>query len=250
MLRTAIDPAVRQRLHVGTSGWHYKHWRGPFYPLNLATDEMLAFYIQKFDSVEINNTFYRLPIPGALKNWRDSTPDSFDFSVKGSRYLTHMKKLKDPKPGLKNFFSRIRLLGKKLGPIVFQLPPRFECNPERLHAFLKALPAKHSYSFEFRDPSWHGREIYQLLERFNAAYCIYDLAGFQSPIELTADFVYIRLHGPSGPYQGLYTKKSLAAWASRIRKWLETSKHVYIYFDNDQAGYAAQNALELKKLLK
>jgi uncharacterized protein YecE (DUF72 family) len=241
---------LSKRLHIGTSGWHYKHWRGPFYPANLPAEQMLDFYVQKFDSVEINNSFYRLPIPGALKNWRDNTPKGFEFAVKGSRYLTHMKKLKDPKPGLKNFFSRIKLLGNKLGPIVFQLPPRFECNSKRLETFLVALPKKRRYSFEFRDPTWHRPEIYKLLERHNAAYCIYELAGFQSPIEVTADFVYIRLHGPSGPYQGLYTKKSLAAWASRIEKWRHSLKQVYIYFDNDQAGYAARNALELKTLLE
>ena len=211
---------------------------------------MLHFYVQKFDSVEINNSFYRLPIPDAVRDWRDHTPKGFGFSVKGSRYLTHMKKLKDPKPGVKNFFSRIDLLGKKLGPIVFQLPPRFDCNSERLQAFLVALPKKHIYSFEFRDPSWHRPEIYHLLERFNAACCIYELAGFQSPIELTADFVYVRLHGPSGPYQGLYTKKSLAMWAARIEKWRQRLKQVYVYFDNDQAGYAARNALQLKTLLQ
>jgi uncharacterized protein YecE (DUF72 family) len=241
---------VRKRFHIGTSGWHYKHWRGPFYPPDLRTDKMLSFYFQRFDCVEINNSFYRLPNIHALKTWHDTTPAGFCFSVKGSRFLTHMKKLKDPKPGLKKFFSRIERLGKKLGPILFQLPPNWHCNPDRLHGFLEALPPSHSYGFEFRDPSWHTDSVYRLLERFNAAFCIYELAGFQSPIKLTADFAYVRLHGPLGPYQGRYGRKSLAAWADRIGDWRRSCRRIHVYFDNDQAGYAALNALELKKLLE
>jgi uncharacterized protein YecE (DUF72 family) len=241
---------MRKRLHIGTSGWHYKHWRGPFYPTDLSTNQMLPFYAQKFDSVEINNSFYRLPAPEALRSWRDITAAEFDFAVKGSRFLTHMKKLKDPKLGLKKFFRRIDTLGQKLGPILFQLPPNWQCNVDRLHAFLDALPEKHRYGFEFRDPSWHVSNIYKLLEGFNAAYCIYELAGFHSPIEITADFAYVRLHGPSGAYQGCYSRKSLSAWAERIGKWRPVLRHIYVYFDNDQCGYAAQNALELKELVE
>ena len=211
---------------------------------------MLSFYAERFDSVEINNSFYRLPNPAALRSWRDLTPAGFDFSVKASRYLTHMKKLKEPRPGLRKFLPRVESLKEKLGPILFQLPPGWQCNPDRLHAFLDALPEKHSYSFEFRDSTWHGQTVYRLLKRFNAAFCIYELAGFQSPTEVTADFVYVRLHGPSAAYQGRYTRKSLEAWARHISKWRHSSKDIYIYFDNDQAGYAAQNALELKRLLE
>jgi uncharacterized protein YecE (DUF72 family) len=211
---------------------------------------MLSFYVGRFDSVEINNSFYRLPNTAALRNWRDITPVGFDFSVKASRYLTHMKKLKEPRPGLKKFLLRVESLKEKLGPILFQLPPGWQCNSDRLHAFLDALPEKHSYSFEFRDPTWHNQTVYTLLKRFNAAFCIYELAGFQSPTEVTADFVYVRLHGPSAAYQGRYTRKSLEAWARRIAKWRRSFKHIYVYFDNDQAGYAAQNALELKRLLE
>jgi uncharacterized protein YecE (DUF72 family) len=211
---------------------------------------MLSFYVERFDSVEINNSFYRLPDTAALKNWRAITPAGFDFSVKASRYLTHMKKLKEPRPGLKKFLPRVESLKEKLGPILFQLPPGWQCNPDRLQAFLDALPEKHSYSFEFRDSTWHSQTVYTLLKRFNAAFCIYELAGFQSPTELTADFVYVRLHGPSAAYQGRYTRKSLEAWAGRIAEWRRSLKDIYVYFDNDQAGYAAKNALELKRLLE
>jgi uncharacterized protein YecE (DUF72 family) len=234
------------RVHIGTSGWHYKHWRGPFYPVELRTADMLVFYARQFDTVEINNSFYRLPIPGAVRCWRETTPPEFCFSVKGSRYLTHMKKLKDPKPGLAKFFRAIENLGKKLGPIVFQLPPGWRCNADRLDSFLKALPHKHRYSFELRDSSWHNQDVYTLLRRHNAAFCIYELAGFQSPGEITADFVYVRLHGPLGAYQGSYTKDHLAGWARQIRRWQQILKDVYLYFDNDQSGFAALNASELK----
>jgi uncharacterized protein YecE (DUF72 family) len=238
------------RIHIGTSGWHYKHWRGPFYPAELREPDMLRFYVQQFDTVEINNSFYRLPTMIAIENWRDFTPAEFCFSVKGSRYLTHMKKLKDPEPGLAKFFRRIEKLGKKLGPILFQLPPGWQCNVDRLDSFLTVLPRKHRYAFELRDSRWHNRAIYALLRRYNVAFCIYELAGFQSPGEITADFTYVRLHGPLGAYQGSYQKDRLADWSRQIRRWQQTLKDVFVYFDNDQGGFAARNALELKAMLR
>jgi uncharacterized protein YecE (DUF72 family) len=211
---------------------------------------MLGSYTQQFDTVEINNSFYRLPPVAALENWRDSTPPDFCFAVKGSRYLTHMKKLKDPKAGIGKFFSRIHRLGNKLGPILFQLPPGWKCNAERLESFLAALPKEHRYAFEFRDTSWHNGSIYELLRRSNAAFCIYELAGFQSAAEITADFTYVRLHGPlSKAYQGSYDHRCLADWARRLARWRNSLRDVYLYFDNDQKGFAALNALELKKMV-
>jgi uncharacterized protein YecE (DUF72 family) len=238
------------RVHIGTSGWHYQHWRGPFYPTDLKTADMLLFYAGRFDTVEINNSFYRLPILTAVKNWYEITPSKFCFSVKASRYLTHMKKLKDPEAGLAKFFQRIEDLEEKLGPIVFQLPPGWRCNVDRLASFLKALPRTHRYSFELRDSSWHNQDVYTLLRGHNAAFCIYELAGFQSPGEITADFAYVRLHGPLGPYQGSYSKDHLADWSRQIRRWQRILKDVFVYFDNDQSGFAALNASELKHRLR
>jgi uncharacterized protein YecE (DUF72 family) len=238
------------RIRVGCSGWQYKHWRGNFYPEDLPQKRWFEHYASIFDTVEINNSFYRLPPPETFAKWREQAPRRFVYAVKASRFLTHMKKLKDPKPGLAKFFQPIENLGKKLGPIVFQLPPGWHCNAERLESFLKALPRKHRYSFELRDPSWHNQAVYNLLRRHNAAFCLYELAGFQSPEEITADFTYVRLHGPLGAYQGSYTKEQLASWSRRIRRWRRELKQIYIYFDNDQAGYAALNALELRKMLK
>ena len=240
---------MQSGVHIGTSGWHYKHWLGPFYPEKLPASKMLEFYTRRFDTVELNNTFYRLPPETALANWRDSTPPGFCFAMKGSRFITHMKKLKDPEFALKNFFDRADLLGRKLGPIVFQLPPFWDCDAARLAAFLEALPRHHRYSFELRNRTWHNDEVYRLLRKHNAAFCIYELSGYHSEFLLTADFTYVRLHGPGGPYQGSYDRKILRNWAARIRDWGRDLRAVYCYFDNDQAGYAAHNALELKDMV-
>lgn len=208
---------------------------------------MLAYYSQRFHSVEVNNTFYHLIPHAAVLEWRKATPADFRFAVKGSRFLTHMKKLRDPEVGLERFFDRIELLGPKLGPILFQLPPRLLIDPERLQYFLQALPRTHRYAFEFRDPSWNAPIIYDQLRKYKAAYCIFDLAGFQSPLEVTTDFTYIRLHGPGAKYQGSYDDRALRSWAARIRRW--NLKDSYIYFDNDQSAYAPRNAARLKEIL-
>jgi uncharacterized protein YecE (DUF72 family) len=209
---------------------------------------MLAWYQERFDTVEINNSFYRLPSESAVEEWRASAPPGFRFSVKGSRFLTHMKKLKDPGPGLEKFFSRINLLKSKLGAILFQLPPNFESNPGRLDEFLDALPPQHRYAFEFRHESWHNAEILRLLRVHNAAWCAFHLAGVESAVEITADIAYIRLHGPGGKYQGSYSDDALKGWSDRIKAWRNDLKTIYVYFDNDDSGYAAKNALRLREL--
>jgi len=235
-------------VHIGTSGWHYKHWRGPFYPEKLASSKMLEFYAQHFDTVELNNTFYRLPSERGVEQWREGSPKGFCFAAKGSRYLTHMKKFKDPEQGIARFFERIEPLGRKLGPLVFQTPPWWEANAERLDGFLAALPPRRRYAFELRNPTWHTPEIYRILRRHNAAFCIFEIAGFRSPLEITANFTYVRLHGPGGAYQGSYPPSTLEQWAGRIRDWRDL-RAVYLYFDNDQAAYAVENALALKRLV-
>lgn len=236
-------------IRIGTSGWHYKHWIGSFYPAGWPASKMLAWYQERFDTVEINNSFYRLPLGNALNEWRSATPANFLFAVKGSRFLTHMKKLKDPAPGLEKFFARVGLLREKLGPILFQLPPNFGVNVARLAAFLEALPGGHRYAFEFRNESWSSPEVLQLLRAHQAAWCSFHLAGFQSPIEITADFTYVRLHGPGGKYQGSYSDAALRSWARRINEWRGDLTAVYVYFDNDDSGYAAHNAMRLRELV-
>ena len=236
-------------IRIGTSGWHYKHWVGKFYPKRFPASKMLAYYYERFDTVEINNSFYMLPKIETLGSWRDSTPKNFEFAIKASRFLTHNKKLKEPENALNNFLPRAEALGKKLGPVLFQLPPNWRINLERLEEFLEPLPRYHKYTFEFREPSWLTEDTYALLRKHNAAFCIYELAGFRSPIEITADWTYIRLHGPGNKYQGSYSDSVLRTWTDRIVNWSGYLKGIYVYFDNDQAGYAAFNALTLKRLV-
>jgi uncharacterized protein YecE (DUF72 family) len=210
---------------------------------------MLAWYAQRFDTVELNNSFYRLPSEGAFLDWRRSTPAGFRFAVKASRFITHMKKLKDPEEALVRFLARAELLKGKLGPILFQLPPWWECNLDRLQAFLAALPRGHRYTFELRNTTWHVPEVYRALRSYNAAFCIYEIAGFRSGMNLTADFTYVRLHGPGGAYEGSYDDAVLSEWVRRIRAWSRELKQIYVYFDNDQEAFAARNALRLRELL-
>ncbi|MFN7994140.1 MAG: DUF72 domain-containing protein [Bryobacteraceae bacterium] len=234
---------------IGTSGWHYRHWYGPFYPEKLPACKMFEFYSQHFDTVELNNTFYRLPLESGLEKWRSAAPKGFCFAAKGSRFLTHMKKLKNPETGIHHFFERVDRLRPKLGPVVFQLPPFWDVDAERLEGFVHALPKRHRYAFEFRNPTWHTEEIYRILRRYNAAFCIFEIAGFASQYHITADFTYVRLHGPEGAYQGSYSPSALQGWAGRIDRWRRELKAVYVYFDNDQAAYAVDNALSLKRLV-
>ena len=240
---------MRNGVHIGTSGWHYKHWCGPFYESKLPASRMLAEYYQHFDTVEINNSFYRLPTEDAFRCWRESTPKDFLFAVKGSRFITHMKKLKDPENALENLIPRAEELKEKLGPILWQLPPHWTINTERLEEFVSALPRKHRYAIEFREHSWHTPKVYDILRKHNTAFCIFELNGRQSPLEVTADWTYVRLHGPGGPYQGSYSKAKLQQWADWIVEQQQLLKAVYVYFDNDQAAYAVHNALELKQLV-
>jgi uncharacterized protein YecE (DUF72 family) len=237
-------------LHIGTSGWHYPHWSGPFYPPDLPKKEYLRFYADRFESVEINNSFYRLPQKDTLLSWRETTGPGFVFAVKASRFITHMKKLKDPEKSFRPFFERIGKLGKKLGPVLFQLPPKWNCDPERLERFLDALPGSLRYAFEFRDASWFTPRIYELLSAHGAAFCIFELAGARSPVLVTGPFAYVRLHGPGSAYQGAYGKAGLVEWADAVSAWRKEGRDVFFYFDNDEAGYAASDALELKRMME
>jgi uncharacterized protein YecE (DUF72 family) len=237
-------------VRIGTSGWHYDHWAGPFYPADSKPADRLDHYVRTFDSVEINNSFYQLPKRETLEGWRNAVPEGFLFAAKASRYTTHMKKLKDPQRATEKYFAVIDALGDKLGPILFQLPPNWACNPGRLRDFLAGMPEGYRYAFEFRDPSWFTGEVLDALAAADAAFCLYDIEGRQSPVEVTAGFVYIRLHGP-GPaaYEGSYDDAALSGWADKIRGWRDEGRDVYCYFDNDQNAYAALNAARLKDLV-
>lgn len=237
------------RIYIGTSGWHYDHWVGPHYPKDMDSADFLAYHATRFATVEINNTFYQLPATETLRQWQDTVPDTFTFSAKASRYITHMKKLKDPEEPVENFIDRVSELGGKLGPILFQLPPNWNLNADRLRRFLGGLPDGYRYTFEFRNPSWFDERVYAALREHNTAFCIYYIAGQQSPKQVTAEFIYIRLHGPGDAYQGRYNTQFLAGWAGAFSTWRRQGYDVYCYFDNDQCGYAVENALELKEIV-
>lgn len=236
-------------IHIGTSGWSYKHWRGNFYPDNLTEKQYLKYYSEHFSTVEINSSFYHLPQEIAINHWIETVPEDFIFSVKASRYITHMKKLTDPEKSVALFFERIECFKDKLGPVLFQLPPHFEFNPQRLKSFLKVLPENYRYAFEFRDHSWFNPLTYELLQEKNIAFCIYNLGDYCSPKEITTDFVYIRYHGPINLGQGLYDREKLTEFTNNIRDYLKSDKEVFCYFNNDESGYAPQNAAELQQIL-
>lgn len=238
------------RMHIGTSGWNYRHWRGAFYPDNLRRADWLDYYARRFESVEINASFYRLPEKDTLRAWMRRVPGDFLFALKASRYLTHMKKLKPAPEGRQRLFAAARTLGRHLGPILFQLPPNWRANPPRLDEFISSLPSGGRYAFEFRDESWWCEEVYAVLEHHGAAAVWFDLEARRSALAETADFCYLRWHGPGEKaYTGRYGRKRLRALAKTIRGWSRSGQDVYVYFDNDAAGHAPGDALTLAALL-
>lgn len=237
------------KIHIGTSGWNYKHWLGRFYPEKIRPADMLAFHMRHFNTVELNNSFYHLPSIKSFRVWRETVPEDFLFAVKGSRFITHMKKLKAPKTSTKKFFRRVEKLEAKLGPILFQLPPHWRLNVDRFKTFLERMPKQYRYAFEFREQSWFTDDVYDLLRQHNVALCIYHMSGYTSPMEITADFVYVRFHGATSTYGGSYSDSQLTMWADHIAKWREQSREVFAYFNNDPDAHAIANAKRLIELV-
>jgi uncharacterized protein YecE (DUF72 family) len=235
---------------VGCSGWNYRHWREVVYPKGLPANRWLEHYSTMFDTVEVNNTFYRLPNRSAVAGWAEQIPRDFVFAVKASRYLTHVKRLTDLGPGVERFYERIEPLieANKLGPLLWQLPPTFRRDDERLASALAQLPAGR-HCFEFRHESWFVPEVYELLRDRNAALVIGDNPDrrFQTH-ELTADWTFVRFHYGSRGRNGNYSDRELREWADRIRDWRKKAD-VYAYFNNDWNGYAVRNGLALKRAL-
>jgi uncharacterized protein YecE (DUF72 family) len=236
-----------KRVRIGASGWVYSHWRGIFYDERIPQREWFAHYAQHFDTVEINNSFYRLPSAGAFSAWREQAPEGFLYSVKASRYLTHMKKLKEPEDALRLFFERAAELRHCLGPVLYQLPPRWRLNAERFERFLQALPAGYTHVVEFREPSWLVDEVFRMMDRFGVAHCLHDHPLLEAPCRITGPAVYVRFHGGVS-HAGDYSAETLKVWARRIRSW-RRDRQVYAYFNNDVGGYALQNAATLKAML-
>jgi uncharacterized protein YecE (DUF72 family) len=231
---------------VGCSGWQYTHWKGDFYPADLRPREWLEYYASRFDTVEVNNSFYRLPGEGIFETWRARTPPSFLFAVKASRFLTHMKKLKDPEEPIARLFARASELRGKLGPVLYQLPGQMTKNIDRLAGFLDALPPRVKHTIEFRHPSWYDQEVMQLLRKHNVALCLHDMSGSVAPRLLTARFTYVRFHGAMRRYGGAYPQEQLEDWA----EWLAANGHpAFVYFNNDIGGHAPRDAARLSALL-
>ncbi len=235
-------------IRIGTSGWTYPHWKKIFYPVNWPKSKWLEYYAQHFDTVEVNATFYRLPKLKTFENWKSRTPDHFLWALKASKYITHTKGLKEPEEPLERFYSVAAGLKEKLGPILFQLPPRLSFDENEFRNFCQSLNPSYQHALEVRHHSWISDRLFGILRKHNIAFCIADTAGRYPFHEVvTADFVYIRLHGSQKLYASDYSGEELQTWAQKINKW---GKDTYLYFDNDFGGYAVKNAKRLKEILK
>ncbi len=240
----------RRRARVGCSGWEYKHWRGDFYPAELPRPRWFAHYASRFDTVEINNSFYRLPEEETFAAWAARAPKGFVYAVKASRFLTHMKKLKDPEEPLDRLFSRMRPLRRYLGPVLYQLPPGWKVNVDRFSHFLRALPTGVKHVVEFRDPSWYDRDVCALLERHGVALCLHDMPGSATKRERIGPFVYVRFHGATSKYGGGYPQDRLRRWAEWLNVQRDAGCDVYAYFNNDVGGHAPRDAVSLRRELE
>ena len=232
---------------IGTSGFHYNHWRGNFYPEKMAKAQWFAHYARHFDTVEINNTFYHLPAPGVFETWARQAAGGFLYAVKFNRYGSHWMRLKNPEATIGNFLNAATCLKQRLGPILVQLPPHWSVNRERLDDFLTAAPRRYRWTVEFRHESWLCPEVYKTLERHNAALCIHDMIP-RHPRVLTANWTYLRYHGQR--YSGSYSPQQLAAESRWIQRQLAAGTSVFAYFNNDAQGFAVRNAADLRRYVE
>lgn len=237
-------------IRIGTSGWYYDHWKEKFYPAGLSKSKWLEYYAERFDTVEINNSFYHLPKEQTLKRWNDIAPDGFLYAVKANRYITHIKRLKDAAEPLDRFLDRVRLLGNKLGPVLYQLPPSLHKDLDLLRGFVKLLPNKPPAVFEFRHESWYSDDTFELLTEANATFCIHDMPGKESPRIVTAGHIYVRLHGTTGRYAGSYPEAALQSWAHWLKQQARDAHRIHAYFNNDIHCHAINNARQLRELLR
>jgi uncharacterized protein YecE (DUF72 family) len=242
----------RQRdIFIGTSGWSYASWRGPFFPKVLPSRLHLEFYASQFGSTELNGVFYRTPTEEAVRTWAEQTPEDFVFAWKASKFITHWKRLNQTSVNsIALLESRLQLLGEKVGPVLFQLPPQFQKDRSRIEGFLKLLPSRRRYAFEFRHPSWYEDDILDLLRDNDIALCISDHHDAPSPWLATASFVYVRGHGPGGRYRGHYRSETLTRWKRWLLAMRRSGRTAYVYFDNDQKSAAPKDAAQLQTMLK
>jgi len=236
-------------IRIGCSGWIYRHWRGRFYPERLPVKKWFGFYADHFDTVEINNSFYRLPKAQTFDAWRFQAPPGFVYAVKANRFLTQAKKLKDCEEPLERMMTPFRHLQSALGPILYQLPPRFRLNLERLERFLALIPKDVTNVFEFRDNSWFVGEVYEMLQRYGASFCVHDMLGLDSQRIVTGPAAYVRFHGGEGKYWGRYPPERLLTCAEWMVEEAGRGRTVWAYFNNDIDGHAIQDALALKAII-
>jgi uncharacterized protein YecE (DUF72 family) len=236
---------------IGCSGFSYPHWKGIFFPDDLPQRKWLDHYCTVFSTVELNVTFYRLPRESTFDKWYQETPEDFRFSLKGSRFITHVKRLRDPEGPVELFFNGALRLKEKLMAVLWQFPPSFKIDMERLERFLALLknyPVRNT--FEFRNETWITEDVMSICRENNVSLCMADWPEFIDDLPVTSDFVYIRRHGKGGGYNSCYSSSDLKNDARRIKRHLKQGRDVYIYFNNDAGGYAPANAKELMKLLK
>lgn len=249
--RLPVLYSLVRRLWIGTSGWSYKSWAGgAFYPKGLASAGQLDFYATQFPTVELNTTFYRLPSATMVQGWYDRAPEGFVFAAKGSRFITQMKKLNVTEDSIAIYFERISILKEHLGPILWQLPPSFGKNTERLARFLAALPPKYRYAVEFRHPSWLDAEVLEILRRHGAAHVPVSSKAMPMNLTLTTDFTYVRFHGLEGGAAHDYTRDELRPWAEFCRDALKSGRTVFVYFNNDIDVRAPKNAREFAEMVE
>ena len=237
-------------IHVGCSGWVYKHWRGLFYPEGLPQKRWFERYAEEFDTVEINATFYRLPLASTFEGWRDKAPPGFHYAVKVNRFITHMKKLLDCEEAVDNFIALARPLGQTLGPLLYQLPPSLHKNLERLDAFLERLPRDLEQVVEFRHKSWYDEEVLALLDRHGIGFVAHDLKGLKSPRWASGRTAYVRFHGSGGKYWGRYSDEALIEWTDWCLDQSRSGRSVWCYFNNDIHGHAIEDARTLKSMVR
>jgi uncharacterized protein YecE (DUF72 family) len=237
------------RAFVGTSGWVYPHWRGAFYPQKLSQRKWFAHYAERFSTVEINNTFYRLPSESVFRGWEERAPDGFVYALKANRYITHVRRLRDAAGPLGLFLGRARLLGEHLGPVLYQLPPRMKKDAARLEAFVSLLPDDVTHAFEFRDPSWYAEDVFDILKGAGCGLCVHDLASAPAPRRADSMFAYCRFHGSRLSGDAPYGPRALVPWAEWMARLLGEGREVYAYFNNDEGANAVKDALALHGML-
>lgn len=238
---------MARQIHIGTSGWNYDHWKGRFYPREMPPSRWFSHYCRTFDTVEINNTFYNQPSDETFDAWREQAPRRFLYAVKANRYLTHMRKLNDPREPLNRFLGGCNRLREKLGPILYQLPPNWKKNLQRLRAFAELLPGDLTHVIEFRNRDWLADDTYELRAEHNLCLCVHDMLP-RHPRRVTGPTVYVRLHGAGEKYGGKYRPSRLRGWADWINKVAEGRK-VFAYFNNDANAYAVRDAQLLRRLV-